>query len=75
MNRISLADGFAMVLDYCLAHGVWFDAQELGVAKAWLSTSGIDGNEVVWLDDDGLAQLGSIAVHLERLFGKPEAEA
>lgn len=42
MNRRNYGGSSAVIIDACKAHGVWFDAQELGHIVAWIRAGGFD---------------------------------
>jgi Zn-finger nucleic acid-binding protein len=35
MNRVTLFAEFRIVVDMCLSHGIWFDAEEIGLAARY----------------------------------------
>lgn len=44
MNRFPLIEGYGLVVDMCVAHGVWFDADELNAATAYIRATDDPGS-------------------------------
>jgi Zn-finger nucleic acid-binding protein len=40
MNRFPLIEGYDLVVDICVTHGIWFDAEELHAATAYIRGRG-----------------------------------